>query len=112
MLPMIDPEASRQTAHIFLDAASTQVRDGSATDDERDDMVALALERLRDVGAIELEQVDGGLTLDIRRLQTGVLAVIVALLRGWSSCAGVDEDELIVEVRRIIDEHLTEEAAD
>ena len=111
---MIDPEASRRTAHLFLDAAAVQHQDDDTNFDERDDMVALILERpLAEAGAIQLEQDDDGhITVDIRRLQTGVLAVITALLEGWASCAQVDRDLIIADVRRIIDEHITDDERD
>lgn len=98
---MLDPEASRQTAHIFLDAAAVHHRDDPTSDDIRDDMTALALQRLSDVGSIRLEQDDhtGQVTLDIARAGTGILAVIIACLDGWAACSKVDRDELIAQVR-------------
>jgi hypothetical protein len=39
-------------------------------------------------------------------------SVIVACLDGWAACAGVDRDELITEVRAIVDEHLTGDDTD
>ena len=82
--------------------------------DSRDEMTGLALQRLTDVGAILLTQDDetGQVTLDIARAGTGIIAVIVACLDGWAACVGVDRDELIAEVRTIVDLHLTDEATD
>ena len=110
---MLDPEASRQTAHIFLDAVAVHHRGDPTDDDARDDMTDLALQRLRGVGSIRLTQDDetGRVTLDIARAQTGILAVIIACLDGWAACSGVDRDELISEVRSIVDTHLTDEVA-
>lgn len=61
-------------------------------------------------GSIRVMQDDetGAISLDIARAQTNMLAVITARLDGWAGCSGVDRDELIVEVRSIIDAHLTE----
>jgi hypothetical protein len=107
---MLDPEASRQTAHIFLDAAAVHHRDDPTADDVRDEMTGLAFERLTEVGSIRLTQDDetGAMTLDIARAGTGILAVIIACLDGWAACSGVDRDELIIEVRRIVDANLVE----
>ena len=65
----------------------------------------MALERLPEVGAIRLTQDEetGAITLDIARAGTGILAVIIACLDGWAGCSGVDRDELISEVRGIVD---------
>jgi len=111
---MLDPEASRQTAHIFLDAAAVHHRSDPTDDATRDAMTDLALQRLADAGSIRLAQDDetGRITLDIARAQTGILAVIIACLDGWAACSGQDRDALIAEVRTIIDTHLTEDAAD
>jgi hypothetical protein len=105
---MHDAEASRQTAHIFLDAASVQFHDGD--DDERDDMRGLALRRLQEVGSIQILRDDetGALSLDIRAAQTGIVAVILACLHGWAASSGADLDALITEVRNIIDAELTD----
>lgn len=108
---MLDAEASRQTAHIFLDAAAVHHLDDATDFATRDDMTELALRRLREVGSILLTQDDetGRVSLDITRAQTGILAVIVACVEGWANCAGVDPDEIITEVRRIIDAELVAE---
>jgi hypothetical protein len=107
---MLDPEASRQTAHIFLDAAAVHHGDDPTADDVRDEMTALALQRISEVGSIRLMRDDetGAVTLDIARAGTGILAVIIACLDGWAGCSGVDRDELISEVRRIVDANLVE----
>lgn len=106
---MLDPEASRQTAHIFLDAAGLHRHDEPADFDQRDEMTALALARLPEVGSIILTQDDdtGAITLDIARAATGIITVIIAALQGWATCAGVDRDVIIGEIRRIVDEELT-----
>lgn len=111
---MLDPEASRQTAHIFLDAAAVHHHGDQTDDDARDTMTDLALQRLAEVGSIRITQDDetGRIALDIARAQTGILAVIIACLNGWAACSGLDRDELIAEVRTIVDTHLTEDAAD
>ncbi len=111
---MLDPEASRQTAHIFLDAVAVNNRHDPTDDATRDDMTALAMQRLTKVGSILLLQDDetGQITLDISRAQTGIIAVIIACLDGWAACSGVDRDQLITEVRNIIDAALTDEEAD
>jgi hypothetical protein len=72
---MIDPEASRQTAHIFLDAAAAHHRDDPTADDVRDDMTVLALERLAAVGSIQVMQDD----------ETGAITLPVMALRGLVS---------------------------
>jgi hypothetical protein len=33
---------------------------------------------------------------------------MIACLDGWAACAGVDRDELIAQVRGIVDEHLVD----
>jgi hypothetical protein len=111
---MLDAEASRQTAHIFLDVAAIHDRGDLSDMDSRDQMTGLAFQRLQEVGAILLTQDDdtGQITLDIARAGTGIISVIVACLDGWAGCAGVDRDELIAEVRTIVDKHLTDEAED
>jgi len=65
----------------------------------RDDLTELALRPLREVGSILLTQDDetGRVSLDIARAQTGIIAVTVACVEGWASCAGVDPDEIITE---------------
>lgn len=105
---MLDPEASRQTAHIFLDAVSIHHPHEQADHDARDDMTGLALERLQDVGSIQvtLDDETGRVALDIRAAGTGIITVIQILLQGWATCAGVDRDVLINEARRIVDEEL------
>ena len=107
---MLDPEASRQTAHIFLDAAAVHHRGDTTTDDERDEMTGLALEQLAAVGSIQVLRDDetGAITLDIARAQTGILAVLVACLDGWAACSGLDRDELITQVLAIVDANLTQ----
>lgn len=109
---MLDAEASRQTAHIFLDAVAVHDRasDQPTDHDARDDMTNLALQRLTEVGSIRLEQDDetGRITLDIARAGTGIIAVIVACLDGWAACARMDRDELIANVRTIIDENVVD----
>jgi len=111
---MLDAEASRQTAHIFLDAVAVHHRGDSTDGDARDEMTALALQRLTEAGSILITQDEetGRFTLDIARAQTGILAVIIACLDGWAACSGVDRDELIAEVRRIVDTHLTDDTQD
>jgi len=111
---MLDPEASRQTAHIFLDAAAVHHRGDPTDHDSRDDMTALALQRLVEVGSIRITQdgESGPITLDIARAQTGIVAVIIACLDGWAACRGVDRDELIAEVRTMVDTHLTDQYDD
>lgn len=108
---MHDPEASRQTAHIFLDAAGLHRHDDLADFDLRDEMTNLALQRLREVGSIQILQNPdtGGVSLDFRAAGTGIIAVIVAALQGWATCAGIDRDVVISEVRRIVDEQFTGE---
>lgn len=110
---MLDSEASRQTAHIFLDAAAIHHRGDSTDDGARDEMTGLALQRLTEVGSILVTMNDetGTVVLDIARAQTGILAVIIACLDGWAGCAGVDRDELIAEVRTIIDAHLVDDGS-
>lgn len=109
---MLDPEASRQTAHIFLDAVAVHDRgsDLPIDHDARDDMTDLALQRLTEVGSIRLKQDDetGRITLDIARAGTGIIALIIACLDGWAACAGIDRDELIAEVRTLIDDNLVD----
>ena len=110
---MLDPEASRQTAHIFLDAVAVNNRRDPTDHAAREDMTALALQRLTEVGSILLLQDDetGRISLDISRAQTGIIAVIIACLDGWAACSGVDRDDLINEVRVIIDTELTGDVA-
>ncbi|MCU1624100.1 MAG: hypothetical protein JWL79_2945 [Frankiales bacterium] len=107
---MLNPEASRQTAHIFLDAVAVHNRNDATDDDARDEMTGLVLDRLREVGSIQILQDDetGNLTLDFRAAGSGIIAVMVALLDGWVGSSGVDRDVLVSEVRDIIDEHLVE----
>jgi hypothetical protein len=108
---MLDAEASRQTAHIFLDAAAIHNRHDLTDLEARDDMTGLAFERLAEVGSILITQDDetGRVTLDIARAGTGIVAVIIACLDGWAACAGEDRDALISEVRRIVDHTLVDE---
>lgn len=47
-------------------------------------------------------------TLDIARAGTGIIAVIRGCLDGWAACAGMDRDELIADVRTMIDENLVD----
>jgi hypothetical protein len=112
VLDTLEAEASRQTAHIFLDVAA--IHDGEDVSDleARDAMTGVALQRLLDVGSILLTQDDdtGQITLDIARAGTGIVAVIVACLDGWAASAGVNRSELIAEVRTIVDQHLVEGA--
>lgn len=77
-------------------------------------MTALAMQRLTEVGSILLTQDadTGRITLDISRAQTGIIAVIIACLDGWAACSGIDRDQLIAEVRNIIDNSLTDDQAD
>jgi hypothetical protein len=55
-----NPEASRKTAHIFLDAVALHHRGDPIDDDARDDMTDLALQRLREVGSIRFVPSGGG----------------------------------------------------
>jgi hypothetical protein len=111
---VLDPRASRETAHIFLDAVAVNNRRDPTDGATRDNMTALALQRLTEVGSILLTQDDetGRISLDISRAQTGIIAVIIACLDGWAACSGVDRDQLIAEVRNIIDNSLTDDQAD
>lgn len=102
---MNDPEASRQTAHVFLDAVAVHNRTDPTDHDTRDEMRALAIQRLNDVGSIRVTQDDetGRITMDIGPATTGIIAVMIAFLEGWAACSGIDRDQLISEVRSIID---------
>jgi len=51
---MLDAEASRQTAHIFLDAVAIHNRDDATDLETRDEMTDLALRRLAEVGSIQI----------------------------------------------------------
>lgn len=108
---MIDPETTRQAAHVFLDAVTVHQGDEQADDDTRDDMMGLALDRLGEVRAVrpvvdESGQITG---VDIRRLTTAAGLVIHALVRGWARETGADPDELIAHVRGVIDEALADD---
>jgi hypothetical protein len=109
MCHMIDPETTRLVAHVLLDAASVQSAD-QADDDQRDDMYGLAIDRLAEVEAVRVTQDDetGRVSVDIRRLTTASLVLINGLLDGWAAAAGVDRDQLIAELRGIVDEQVTE----
>lgn len=106
---MIDPETTRLTAQVLLDAAAVQsARDLS--DDQRDDMYGLAVDRLADVQAVRVTVDDetGRGTVDIRRLVTASLVLVNGLLDGWAASAEVDRDQLVAEMRRIVDENVTD----
>lgn len=85
-------------------------RSDATDDDARDDMTGLVLERLAEVGSIQILQDDetGKLTLDFRAAGSGIIAVMIAFLDGWASSSGADRDFLISEVRDIIDQHSVE----
>ena len=105
---MLDPEASRQTAHVFLDAAAIYHPKDSTSFEVRDDMTELAIQRLREVGSIGVSQDDetSRVSVDMSTAVTGIIAVISACVQGWAKTAGVDRDLIISEVRNIIDTDL------
>jgi hypothetical protein len=110
---MIDPESTRQAAHVLLDAVSVH-QDDAPGHDTRDDMMGIALERLGEIGAVRPMVDDNGTITgaDIRRLTTAAGLVIHAMLRGWAASAKVDPDELLAEVRLIVDESISDADAD
>ena len=111
---MRDPEASRLTAHVFLDAAAVHDHDDLSNADVRDDMTELAMQRLAEIGSIEILQDEdtGRISLDFARAGTGIIAVIVTCLQGWATSAGLDRDQVISTVRGIIDDTFADELSD
>lgn len=106
---MIDPQGTRLAAAVLLDAASVQ-SDDRADADQRDDMYGIVVDRLREIEAVRVTQDDesGKVSVDIRRLLTAAMVLINGCLDGWAAAAHVDRDELIAEMRRIVDENVTE----
>lgn len=106
---MIDPETTRFAAHVLLDAVSVH-GEIDADEDQLDEMRGLSVDRLAEIDAVRVTQDDetGKVTVDIRRLLTASLVVIHAALTGWAACRDVDRDQLITEMRAIVDESIVE----
>lgn len=97
---MAIPEKGRQSAHVLIDAVSVASFGGA-------DAVELALQRLLDIGAIEVtlgEDADGATAdINLSDLLGGTMMVENWLIGQLAESRGLSRDDVIEEVRQYID---------
>ena len=94
------PEPGRQAGHVILDALSV-----FSPDDATSAAVDLALARLTEVGALTATiDDDDVVTVDASDLVASVLVLMTRLITENQLLRGIGDEEIIVELRELLDE--------
>lgn len=98
---MTMPPVGREAAHVLLDAVSAY--SGGATDEANIAAMDLALRRLHDIGAVDVEERDGVTGVDVSNIVGPSVVMLYWLAR--TAAQGTEEDELgvIARLREFVD---------
>lgn len=98
------PNTGRLAAHTLIDALSAH--DTNVSQERSDAAVQLALQRLKDIGAVEVtyDQATESVAVNISHVVSPAIIAMLWLATRLSEATGVSEEEIYAEMREYFDE--------